>query len=189
MEFTQFFANIKVPITIAHVLTVVVGMGAALLSDILFNFYAKDKRLNPTEQKTLSILSSVVWLSLIVICLSGLMLFGSDPARYLAAPKFLAKLTILGVLLVNGFMLNAYVWKKLSKPGFFTSEKNSMTRKIAFVGGAISVVSWLSVCALGVLDKSPTGYLQTMTIYALVLIGAAVVALFLENREFEQGRK
>ncbi len=161
-------------------------MGSALLSDILFTFYSQDKHLNPTERKTLEILSSIVWLSLIVICASGLALFVSDPERYLESPKFLAKLTILGVLLINGFMLNAYVWKRLALPGFFTAKKQSGTRKIAFVGGAISVISWLSVCALGILDFSPVGYPIIMGIYACVLVVGIPTALFIENREFEQ---
>jgi hypothetical protein len=182
----NFFANIKIPVTIVHVISVVIGMGAALLSDILFNFFAKDKKLNPTERKTLEILSSVVWISLIVIILSGLALFASNPEKYLESPKFLAKLTILAILLINGFVLNAYVWKRLSKPGFFTAKRESGTRKIAFAGGAISVISWLSVCVLGVLDSSPVGYSVIIALYVCVLGIGIPTALLIENREFEK---
>lgn len=189
METIEFFADYKVPATILHVVSVVIGMGSALLSDILFTFYSKDKHLNPTERKTLEILSSVVWIALVVICLSGIFLFLSDVPKYSVSPKFLAKMTILGVLLINGFALNAYVWKRLARPGFFTSKKESTTRKIAFVGGAISVVSWVSVCTLGVLDKSPVGYSVIIGLYAAILFVGIITALFVENREFEQGKK
>lgn len=189
MELITFFASVKVPVTVLHVLAVIVGMGAALMSDILFNFYTKDKRLDGTEIRTLKILSSVVWYGLIVICLSGAFLFAGNPEKYLASHKFLAKITILAVLLFNGYMLNAFVWKRLIKPGFFTAVKESRTRKIAFVGGAISVISWLAVCALGVLDKSPASYLVIVGMYALVVVFGSIVAVILENKEFEQKKK
>jgi predicted outer membrane lipoprotein len=188
METFDLFAESRVPATIIHVVSVVVGMGAALLSDILFNFYAKDKRLNKTERSTLEIISRIVWISLVVIAVSGMFVFMSDPVKYLLSDKFLAKMTILGVLLINGFVLNAYVWKRLSRPGFFTAKRESGTRKIAFAGGAVSVVSWLSVCALGVMDSALVSYIVIMGIYVGIVVFGILTALFMENREFEQSK-
>jgi hypothetical protein len=51
-----FFGKYKIPLTVLHVLSVVLGMGAALVSDFLFNFYTKDKALSKTEISTLHIL-------------------------------------------------------------------------------------------------------------------------------------
>jgi hypothetical protein len=189
MELFAFFADIKVPVVIAHVITVVFGMGSALLADVLFTFYAKDRLLNPTERKTLELLSTVVWYSLVAIALSGVLLFLSDMPKYLASHKFLAKMTILAVLVLNGYALNSRVWPHLARPGFFTSKRESSVRKLAFMGGAVSVVSWLSVCALGVLDKSPLPYGAIMGIYAGVILGAVSLALLVEDREFEHSPK
>lgn len=185
-EIITFFASIKVPSTITHVLSVVVGMGAALVSDVLFTFYAKDKKLNKTEQKSLEILSTVVWWSLLVIGISGVALFMSNPSTYMVSSKFMAKITILAVLIANGVMLNFFVWRHLSRPNFFTSKKELPTRKIAFTGGAISVISWLSVCALGVLDHSPFNYKILMSVYVCVIIAGIFVALYVEDRKFER---
>lgn len=183
---TEIFSVIKVPSTIVHVVSVVFGMGAALLSDVLFTFYAKDRVLNPTERKTLEILSSAVWYSLVVIGISGLALFLSDMPKYLDSAKFLAKLTILAVLIVNGYVLSRKVWPHVARPGFLTRRGESSNRRLAFVGGAISVVSWLSVCTLGVLDSSPAGYPTLMALYACILIVAIPAALAVERREFEK---
>lgn len=182
---TEIFSVIKVPSTIAHVVSVVFGMGAALLSDVLFTFYAKDRVLNPTERKTLEILSAVVWYSLVAIGISGLALFLSDVSKYLASAKFLAKISILAVLIANGYLLSRRVWPRLSRPGFLTTEREATTRKLAFAGGAVSVVSWLCVCALGVMDFSPVGYQTLMLGYAAVLVIAIPTALAVERREFE----
>ncbi len=181
-----FFSLVKIPATIIHVISVVIGMGAALVSDILFTFFAKDKKLNMTEQKTLEILSRVVWVSLAIISISGIVIFFSDPARYMESSKFLAKISILIVLVVNGIVLNLSVWKHLLRPGFFTSKKESTFRKVAFTGGAISVISWLSVCALGVLDSSPVGYKTLMIGYFCLITVGVVCSLYVESRKFEQ---
>lgn len=185
METLEFFSYIKIPMTVVHVIAVVVGMGSALLSDLLFNFYAKDKSLNVTEKKTLDILSKVVWFSLLAIIVSGVCIFLSDTTKYLASDKFLAKMTILGVLLVNGYLLNSYAWKHLLRPGFFTARRESLARKVSFVGGSISVISWLSVCLLGVLDSSPIGYSSILAIYGVLIFIGVFSALFVENKQFE----
>ena len=53
---------------------VIIGMGSAMVSDILFNIYIKDKKINPVENKTLEILSRTIWISLGLIVLSGIAL-------------------------------------------------------------------------------------------------------------------
>lgn len=189
MDITHVFSYIKIPVTILHVVAVVLGMGAALVSDLLFTFFAKDKRLSSMERKTLDMLSSVVWYGLIVMFVSGVALFFSDAPRYLASHKFLAKMTILTVLLMNGYMLNTRVWPHLMKPGFFTAKSEAFTRKLAFGSGAVSVISWLSVCILGVLDSSPAHYLVLTGVYGAVLLGGISVALIIENRELESSAK
>lgn len=188
MEVSDFFSLIKIPSTIAHVIAVVVGMGSALASDMLFTFYAKDRRLNPTERKTLDRLSTVVWYSLVAISITGIALVFSDVEKYTASDKLLAKLTILGILVLNGYILSKRIWPHLIRPGFFTARRERAVRKMAFVGGAISITSWLSVCTLGVLDASPAPYITIMGGYAIIVIAAVFVALIVEDRKLERGR-
>lgn len=74
-EIVSFFVQYKKVFVIAHVFSVIFGMGAALVSDVLFNTFIKDKKINITENKVLSTLSQIVWISLIFIVLSGVGLF------------------------------------------------------------------------------------------------------------------
>lgn len=180
---TEFFQDIKIFSTIVHVVGVVLGMGSALVADALFSFYTRDKRLSKTEISTLDFLSKIVLVGLVVISLSGVAIFLSDTEKYMVSDKFLAKMSILVVLLVNGYFLNKFIWPHLMERRFFTLKQNSV-RQYSFMGGAVSVISWLSVCILGTLDSITTSYAGVMGVYISVLIFSIVCALVFEKKEF-----
>jgi len=183
MDAIEFFQSIKTPATILHVLGVVLGMGGALVSDMLFSFFSKDKNLNKTELKTLSILSKLILYSLILISFSGLVILLSNPQGYLTSAKFMAKMSVLAVLILNGYLLNKYIWPHLLDRGFFTLKKERNIRRMAFVLGAVSVISWLSVFVLGMLDSLNMGYRLIISIYTLTILCGSAVALLIEKRE------
>lgn len=185
----DFFAEHKGIVTVLHVLTVVLGMGAALMSDILFSFYSHDKKLSRTEAATLQILSTVVWTSLIAIIVSGVGLFFSDMARYMVSTKFLAKMTIMGVLITNGFILHRYISRVMTARGFLSSAMYTHERKVAFACGAISVTSWVTLCTLGVLNSVSWSYQHVLALYGVVVLVAITVALFVERATFETARR
>jgi hypothetical protein len=184
MEITSFFQEYKPIFTVLHVLSVVVGMGAALGSDILFNFFAKDKKLDKTEVMTISTLSRIVWIGLFGIIISGVAIFFSDVARYSESSKFLAKMSIVAVLTVNGFFLSQFLWSSVISKGFFVFKKYHHLRQLAFILGTISVVSWVFSCVLGVLDRVGFSYSEIMSVYGLILVCGFVTSLFIEKKEF-----
>lgn len=159
-------------------------MGSALISDLLFNFYAKDKVLNRTEISTLNILSGIVWYGLLGLVISGFMLFFSDPSKYLISVKFIAKMSVLFVLVVNGYLLSKKIWPHLRNKKFLVSKKEKKFRRWAFIGGTVSIVSWFTVLTLGVIKSSPLSYLGIIGLYFLILLIAIPVALAIEKREF-----
>jgi hypothetical protein len=183
METIEFFQSIKIPSTVAHVIAVVFAMGGGLMSDVLFSFFSKDKKLNKTEIATLTILKNIVLYALIIVCLSGFLIFLSDTQKYLNSMKFLSKMSILFVLLFNGYVLNTYIWPHVINRNFFTLKKERNIRKLAFTCGAVSVISWLSVCALGVLDKLNMSYVLIMSIYGAIVFVGIIVALLIEKKE------
>ena len=111
----QFFSEYKQLFIIVHVFFVITGMGTALVSDILFNVYIKDKKINPTESTTLEVLSHVIWISLGLIVLSGLAIYLSDPLKYIYSTKFLAKMSIVFVIILNGYLFWKITHKSLKK--------------------------------------------------------------------------
>ncbi len=181
-----FFSNYKTPLTVLHVLSVVVGMGAALISDLLFNFYTKDKELSKTEISTLSALSKIVLFTLPLIILTGIGIFLSNSEKYMHSTKFLVKMTLMVILLINGFILDKFIWSHLLKKKFFTSPKEKKFRMLSFVCGSTSIITWLFICVLGVLDSVSLSYGQLFSVYTVLLLGSFPIALAMEFKEFEK---
>ena len=180
----DFCIHYKVIFTILHVLTVVVGMGSALVSDLLFNFFSQDKYLDTGEQKTLNFLSSIVWYSLIGIILSGIAIFSSNIPKYLNSEKFLLKMGIMMILLVNGYIIHRYISPFMAKRNFLTAVKQKTHRRIAFICGAVSVSSWVIICILGMLSALPVSLPIGIVIYFGIIITGSIVALIVEGQTF-----
>ena len=181
----EFFSEYKIISVIVHVLSVVVGMGAAFVSDILFNIYIKDKRIQPNEDRTLGTLSGIVWVSLIFIVLSGFALFLSDPIGYSQSHKFLVKMTIVGVIIVNGYLFWKVIHPALKKIDFIDtnmSHKYVKLRKVAFALGAVSLFSWLSAFVLGMLSNVSIYYSEAIIGYAAICFGAILASQVVEHR-------
>jgi hypothetical protein len=183
MDITEFFQTIKSGVTVVHGIAVVLGMGGALVSDMLFSFFSSDKKLNKTEISTLSVLAKVVLYSLILIAVSGIAIFLSDVEKYSGSSKFLAKMTILAVLLINGYLLNKYIWPHLLNKDFFVSLKDRNIRRFAFACGAVSVISWISVCTLGILNALHMSYGFILGLYVIIIFFGVTISIYVEKRE------
>ncbi len=165
----SFFVEYKAIITIFHVLSVVIGMGAAFATDILFVFFASNRTLSSIEISVIRFLSKIVTIALGVIILTGIGMFLSDTEKYLNSAKFLTKMTVIVILCVNGALLHFYVFRHLSDKNYLTSAKSFFTRRISFALGAISTVSWVTALSLGVLDRITIPYTYAVSIYILFL--------------------
>ncbi|MEN9852503.1 MAG: hypothetical protein RI996_446 [Candidatus Parcubacteria bacterium] len=170
----ELFAEYKQLFTIFHVAAVVVGMGAAINTDILFTFFGINKKLSHSEVRTIRFLSTIVTYALGAILLTGLSLFLSDTTKYLASAKFLTKMSIVLVLCLNGYLLHCYVFKHIGDKDFLTAKREYNIRRVAFALGAVSFVSWFSAMSLGVLDKIHISYPLAFSVY-LIFVGVAVV--------------
>ncbi len=181
----EFFAQYKTISVILHVFFVISGMGAALVSDVLFNSYIKDGRIQKGENGTLGALSGIVWISLGFIVLSGLFLFLSDPLRYATSVKFLIKMTIVGVIIINGYVFHRLIHPSLQKINFVDTQVNHKyvrLRKLAFTCGAISALSWLIAFVLGMLEHVPFSYAEALVGYGVLILGGVFVAQLIEYK-------
>lgn len=186
MEPISFFVDYKVLFTVIHVLGAVMGMGSALISDLLFNFYSKDRKLNETEKSTLRLLSNIVWIALVFIILSGGALFLSNPEKYMASAKFISKMIIMVILLGNGIFLHKIVSPHFDDRGLLKFKNLRGIRQIAFACGAISLISWTVVCVLGVLSKIPYTFTQFVIAYLIFTICGIIVSLIIERYTFSK---
>ncbi len=175
-QFRQYFL-------ILHVLGVVIGFGAAIVADTLFFRFLKDMRISRFEANVLKNVSYSVWFGLFLAIVSGGLLFMAHPAALLASDKFIAKLLILLVVIINGLILHFRIHPTLTRIYFgkrHTPQKAELAggTRMAFLCGAISVTSWFSVFLLGMLPRSFSASLAAiLTVYLATLGAAALSAL------------
>lgn len=172
---------------IVHLIGLALGAGAAFFSDFLFTHILKDRIIRIAEFNILKLASSVVWIGLSVLVASGLAIFLGDTERLLDSPKFLAKMTIVFTLFVNGLLfhfihlprIEKLLGKDLSKSKLFMNNyANSF-----FISGAVSGVSWMAALVLGGIGSIDLSYLTIMGLY-LLAVAASVPAAFLLKKKF-----
>ncbi len=169
----------------AHLFGVVLGMGAAFMSDFMFFASIRDERVTATELRFLRLGGKVVWLGLGLVILSGILLVFTDPARYFASDKFIAKMAVVAVLAVNGAAFHLFHIPRLHRhAGEHFPSSDEFVRHLPFLvaSGAISLVSWTSAFVLGLLRNLPFPAWQIIVIYATLLVFASLTAILLRKK-------
>jgi len=173
----------KTVFVVWHLIGVSLGVGGAMISDYLFFRFLQDWKISLEESEILGMLSQVIWLALAFLVISGLALYLPQMEELNQSGKFLAKMIMVGVIIVNGAILNLVISPKLIDMFAGKGQGNrSKTRKLAFALGAISMTSWLSVLVVATaLPRSFSGPKILIT-YAVFLLGAVVVSQFIERK-------
>ena len=181
------FADLKHIITILHLFGVVIGLGAATISDILFFKFLKDYKISEEENETLTTLSQTIWFALGLLIITGIALYIPSSERLVDSGKFLAKMSAVGVLMVNGFLLNILVAPSLVRMSFVENDPHEKDefkklRNSSFIFGAISIVSWYFVFVLGALRGKTFDYWNLILIYVSLLLFAIILSSFMGKR-------
>lgn len=174
-----------------HILGVALGLGGAIASDSMFLKALKDLKISKTEMSFMQIGSAMVWLGLIILIASGSLLFALSPDKYINSEKFLAKMTVVLVILLNGIFLHLNLIPRLKRhiEGHLLSSDEFMRKRLfLFTSGAVSLVSWLSALTLGALHKVPWSYGDIMTVYIVVLFAAGIIANIIGRRLISSAR-
>lgn len=174
-------------ILILHILGAAVGLGSATISDVLFFKFLRDSKISELEAEVLGTLSQVIWLCLAILVITGIGLYLPDSARLNESPKFLVKMFIVAIIIVNGAFLNLWITPRLVKisfaGGFHAHEEGKLhyARRSAFALGAISIISWYSAFILGSLHESPAGFLAILGAYLLLLAVGITASQIMER--------
>ena len=179
----NFFLALKPYFLFLHAIGFIIGLGSAIVADTLFFRFLKDLRISKEEEYVLSYVGRLVVTGLVILFLSGLMIFLSDPAKYLASSKFITKMAVVTVIAINGFVLHKYVAPRLTIIEWDKGAhaKNRRARKIAAALGAVSSTSWFSALLLGYLRSIPFTFGQAFGGYILLLLCAVGVSQILES--------
>jgi hypothetical protein len=185
MDFLGTFDQ-KTISTIFHIFGVALGAGGAYVSDAIFFSSIKDEKISKTEMRFITIGSTFVWVGLALLILSGIGIFLVDTEKYLDSGKFLAKMNIVFVILVNGIVFHSSHLPRIRRhvDHHFPSSDEFMRKKpLLIISGAISFTSWSFALVLGALNKIPFSYSTIMSVYISVILVAILcaIALFKEK--------
>lgn len=172
-------------LSMIHVFAVAIGVGGATITDVFFFKFLKDFRISEEEADILRTISSVIWVMLAFIILSGMGLYLPDAAAYNETPKFLVKMIIMAILILNGAFLNLIIAPRLVTISFGEPHEHKKgelhwLRKLAFALGAVSITSWYAAFILGAYRSWPYGFEVTLLIYLSALVLGVAISQFME---------
>jgi uncharacterized membrane protein len=178
-------ALLNQPILWLHMLGFALGVGGATITDILFFRFLGDFEISKDEHNVLQILSQIIWIGLVLVVISGIGLYLPNAAVLNETPKFLLKVLVVAVVIINGAFLNLYVspkliqlsWKKTIVP----IKPVVRLRRIAFALGGISFTSWYGAFVLGFLNDVPLSFTQLLGIYLGLLVLAVIGSQIFER--------
>jgi len=187
-EVAGLLQEYKPVIVIAHAMATALGLGAATLADFFFFKFLKDYKISEKEAQILDHISQFIWLMLGVIVLTGIGLFLPIQGQYLESSKFIAKMIIVSVIVVNGAFLNLVVAPKLVKISFDKKHEHHhkkgelrRSRRLAFSLGPISIVSWYSAFILGSVRSIPLTAAEGLTVYGVLVLIAILAGQVIET--------
>ncbi len=182
--------DFRLILTIIHLVGFALGLGGATLSDILFFKMIRSGNLDRGQLDTLRTLSKIIWIGLWVLILSGLTIFAliyadQGTLPMLASPRWQAKLTLVVIVLLNGFAFKKFIFPFLGKNAGQTVSFalfEPYIQKLA-ITGAISIVSWYSILIISTLPREfRPPYYYFMGIWAVIVILGSVTGRYLLKR-------
>lgn len=159
---------------IIHNVGFILGVGAATVTDVFFFRFLKDHTISDKEKETMDTLTNVIWVGLAILIVSGFALTVPESARLLASSKFLIKIVVVGVIIVNGVLLNMFVAPYLRRLSFEGTLPARRFRRLAFALGGISLISWYSAFLLGSFRSITLSFPTALLGYGLLLTGVII---------------
>ena len=175
-----------------HVLAMALGIGLATVTDIFFFKFLKDFKISHFEKEVLRTLSQVIWLALGLVIISGIGLFLPYIGEYSESSKFIVKMLIVAVLILNGAVLNLFITPRLTAISFgghhiHIPGELHYARKISFALGAVSIISWYTAFILGSLRSIPFSASNSFLIYLGLLVVGITGSQIMERNIAKKG--
>lgn len=189
--FLSILTNQAVFFMILHFFAMAIGLGGATFTDVFFFKFLRDLRISEFESSILHTFTQIIWLMLGILVLTGTGLYLPILDSIISYPPFIAKLIIMGVILINGAFLNLLVAPKLVRVSFgepygHTDEGLRMIRREAFAMSAISFTSWYLFFLLELIWSFPLSLAALLIGYFAVIAVVVITSQFVERAFSEQ---
>jgi uncharacterized membrane protein len=177
-DIVPLLVQYKGVIVFFHALAAAVGVGATTVTDVLFFKFLKDYNISDNEKSIMDTMSHIIWVALGVLIVTGVGLYLPRSLDLAESSKFLVKTVAVGIIVLNGFLLNFIVSPKLTRLVFKKDapKEISRMRKLAFATGAISISSWYIVFILGSLRSIPLSFKTGLTVYFGIVLFAVLMS-------------
>lgn len=182
------FLDLKTIYLIGHIFGAILGAGGAFASDAIFFNSVKDGRITDDELRFMRLGSKLVWAGVALLVISGILLVFTNPTRYLSSDKFLAKLTVVALIIINGIIFHLiHIPHIRNHLGLVFRESPTFIKRapIILASGALSMVSWITTVILGTLRNVPYSYTQIICTYLVVVIIAIIGAVAMKKIIFK----
>jgi len=183
----EILATYQQILFVGYSLVLALGVGIATLTDLYFFRSLHDYHVSKSEAGTIGFFYQLLWFILGMFVLVGIGYYASFGSVILESSSMLMVMTITLVLIMNSVMVNLLVGHQLSEIPFdkphIVGPKHSfeMMRKIVFIFGSVSVVSWYVMFVFVKIGESNWSYWGLFLIYLLIVIIASMLGLYLEN--------
>ncbi|MGI6103136.1 MAG: hypothetical protein ACOYBJ_00720 [Patescibacteria group bacterium] len=142
---------------ILHIIGAVLGVGGATYNDLLLVRAIGDRELGPAYQKNAAAFSLVIWTAIALLVATGLFFVVNDTSL-LANQKFLTKLSLVVLLVVNGGLMNSLFQPPLERLRAidWAERTPALCRLVrgALPFASISIVTWYTVLIFGAQARS-----------------------------------
>ncbi len=180
----------KVWWVVVHNIGFILGLGSATLTDIFFFRFLKDNIISSEEKEMMDTLTNVIWVGLAILVISGIALYLPEQARLDVSSKFLLKVVVVGVVIINGILLNMIVSPHMRRLSFEGNPPARRFRRVAFALGGISFTSWYVAFFLGSLRKINIDFQTAVVGYGIlllcVIVGSQVMERYITNKHSAQ---
>lgn len=178
---------------ILQAIAISLGVASATISGIMTLRFLKDFRIDHSEDRRHSIISQLIWASILLLVLVDLTLYLVSPIAFLSSSTLVGQAFILSVLLVNNILLNLDIMPKLVgirlDLGSIHARRALVLRQNAFASFAISIASWYSILFFGYFrsPNAPVGddLVEVMSYYIatviIVVIASQIFSLIFDR--------
>lgn len=166
-------------ILLIQLFVIAIGVSSATISGFLTINFLKDFKIDAREDRKLTILDQIVWVSITSLLILGLCFYIIDPAFYSASSAKLAELIIFAILILNNAYLSLYISPKLIGIRIDLKSmhiwKTLLLRQYALALGVISILSWYSILFISFFADLANSDLAHIISYYLAITVVAIV--------------
>jgi hypothetical protein len=189
-DIDEFLAETRQYNLTIHLLGLAMGLGGTLVVDIMFTHFMRNYAISARESVIMHLISQMIIFGIFLLILSGVALYLPAAESFNENPRFIMKMIVVLIVIINGGVLNLYLTPKMKKISLVDEEKHryeTLTR-ISFALGAISIVSWLAAFLLALLKDLFSMPLLYLLIGYLVLLlvaagGSQMAKVYYEKKE------